>query len=685
MLNTMKIKSKLALLTVISVVVSIIIGVFGLYGISKLDAMVTKIAGDRVAKIMLVNEIIEQVNTIPTFVRNAILFPESANGEVEKISEARKIIGSNFEKLEVIIKSKEGKELLEKAKEARKAYVFNVDKALTMVKEKKPSNEIATFVVKGELKQVRLEYYNALIALEKFNVDAMHKAEKEAEELHSTTTTLVILMIIGGLILSVFVGFTVSSKIVSSADEIQRGLISFFSFLNRNIHTPVLIEIKSTDEFGEMGKIINENIKQIEKTISADNKLLDEANIVIDRVKHGWYSQLIELNTPNTSLEKFKNDVNDMIKATKQHFVDMNIILEEYAKYDYRKDLNLVGIEKGGVFETLVIDINKLRQSINEMLLENKQNGLTLENSSNILLENVNILNQNSNESAAALEQTAAALEEITSNISNNTTNIIKMSSLASSVTVSSSEGQALALQTTQAMDEINKEVNAISEAIAIIDQIAFQTNILSLNAAVEAATAGEAGKGFAVVAQEVRNLATRSADAANEIKKLVQNATQKANNGKQIADSMISGYSALNENITQTISIIKDVEMASKEQSSGIRQINDAVNSLDQQTQRNAVIASQTHDVAIETDTIAKLVVSNANEKEFIGKNDVKAKTMSKVAPSGHEANFPRKQTSVHTPVAPVKTSSPKITAIKNTMKPIVASNSKDDEWASF
>jgi methyl-accepting chemotaxis protein len=157
-------------------------------------------------------------------------------------------------------------------------------------------------------------------------------------------------------------------------------------------------------------------------------------------------------------------------------------------------------------------------------------------------------LNQNSNESAAALEETAAALEQITSNIASNTTNIVKMASLASSVTTSSNEGQKLALQTTVAMDEINKEVNSINEAITIIDQIAFQTNILSLNAAVEAATAGEAGKGFAVVAQEVRNLATRSADAANEIKKLVSNATVKANNGKKIADSMISGYITLNQ-----------------------------------------------------------------------------------------------------------------------------------------
>ena len=141
--------------------------------------------------------------------------------------------------------------------------------------------------------------------------------------------------------------------------------------------------------------------------------------------------------------------------------------------------------------------------------------------------------------------------------------------------------------------------------------------------------TAGEAGKGFAVVAGEVRNLASRSAEAAKEIKAIVENATSKANQGKDIASNMISGYKQLNENISNTINLIQDIEMSSKEQLSGIEQINDAVNQLDQQTQQNAQIASLAQDIALVTDDISKLILSNANAKEFIGKNDVKAKDM--------------------------------------------------------
>ncbi|WP_431605753.1 methyl-accepting chemotaxis protein [Aliarcobacter butzleri] len=145
------------------------------------------------------------------------------------------------------------------------------------------------------------------------------------------------------------------------------------------------------------------------------------------------------------------------------------------------------------------------------------------------------------------------------------------MAKLSSEVTTSANLGEKLANETTVAMDEINNQVHLINDSISVIDQIAFQTNILSLNAAVEAATAGEAGKGFAVVAQEVRNLASRSAEAAREIKAIVENATNKANQGKEIATNMIDGYKELNQNISQTINLISDIEMSSKEQLAGI------------------------------------------------------------------------------------------------------------------
>jgi methyl-accepting chemotaxis protein len=382
----------------------------------------------------------------------------------------------------------------------------------------------------------------------------------------------------------------------------------------------VWIQASYTPVKNKSGKVIR--VVKFAQDITESKKVIDTVKSAILLAKTGIMKQNITQSTKNDGIEELKNGVNDLFGIVSSTVdADLNRIsdaLLSFQKLDFSH--RITGNDLGKV----AMGLNNLADVINEMLVENKSNGLTLNKNSDILLTNVNKLNISSNEAASSLEETAAALEEITSNIRNNTQNIQKMATYSNSVTKSALDGEQLANQTTVAMDDINIQVNAITDAISIIDQIAFQTNILSLNAAVEAATAGEAGKGFAVVAAEVRNLASRSAEAAKEIKLIVENATSKANHGKQIANDMIKGYIELNQNIQQTINLIQDIEMSSKEQLVGIEQINDAVNSLDQQTQQNASIAAQTHDVSLTTDKIAKLIISKANENEFIGKNDI-------------------------------------------------------------
>jgi methyl-accepting chemotaxis protein len=426
-------------------------------------------------------------------------------------------------------------------------------------------------------------------------------------------------------IISIILAISLVRNIRENINNFQEGLIGFFDYLNRVKSDVKLLNDKNKDEFGIMSKVINKNIVQTQKNIEIDRGVIDDTIAVLSEFEQGDLCQRVTSTTNNPALQELTELLNKMGSTIEINIDSVLNILEQYSNSNY-----LETVKTGEVKEhllSLANGVNTLGDAITVMLVDTKTNGIILDESSDVLLENVDRLNRNSNEAAVALEETAAALEEITTNIASNTEKIIAMSGVAESLTTSVKDGETLATQTTNSMDEINTEVTAINEAITVIDQIAFQTNILSLNAAVEAATAGESGKGFAVVAQEVRNLASRSAEAANEIKVLVENATKKANHGKEIADKMINGYCGLNSSIYNTIELIRDIEGASKEQLLGIEQINDAVNSLDRQTQENAMIASQTHDVAAQTDTIAKLVVSDANKKEFRGKDQVKRK----------------------------------------------------------
>jgi len=398
----------------------------------------------------------------------------------------------------------------------------------------------------------------------------------------------------------------------------QEGLLDFFKFLNKEREETTLLK-QSNDEIGEMAKIVNQNIQFTKLNIKEDRQFIDETIKVLSEFEKGDLSQRLDITVNNPSLMQLKHVLDSMASNIETNINNVLTVLNEYTSYNYLNKVDNPNVQDHLL--KLTTGVNLLGDSITSMLIENKKNGLTLNNSAHILLQNVDTLNLNANETAASLEQTAASLEEITSTIINNTGNISKMSEYANKVTTSVQKGNELASQTTLAMDEINDQVNSINEAISVIDQIAFQTNILSLNAAVEAATAGEAGKGFAVVAQEVRNLASRSAQAAKGIKDLVGSANDKANEGKKISDEMINGYTVLNENIKKTIELIRHVEVSSGEQQLGIEQINSAITLQDQQTQKLASIAMQTQEVANDTSSISNKVVENTNQKQFVGK----------------------------------------------------------------
>ena len=379
------------------------------------------------------------------------------------------------------------------------------------------------------------------------------------------------------------------------------------------------INKKSDDEIGKIVDSFNEYISKLRKGYIEDGQVIENVDEVIDKIAQGFYVYKIEKTSSSPQIQRLRDSINHMIERTNENLVSLNNTLIEYGNSNFQGvDSKIDTTKVNGVMSSLATSTQLIGHTVSEFLSMIVATGTKLNNDTAVLSKSAKELSSSANEQAASLEQTAAAVEQITGIIKQSVQKTSQMSVLALELQKSSKEGETLASKTNQAMDEINKEVSSINEAIEVIDQIAFQTNILSLNAAVEAATAGEAGKGFAVVAQEVRNLASRSAEAAKEIKNIVEIATSKANEGKSIANSMKDGYTDLNKKINETIILIEDVSKGSKEEEVGILQINDTINVLDSVTQVNANSSRIISNLATEASSLSNNLLKIADRAKF-------------------------------------------------------------------
>ncbi|MGD9716888.1 MAG: methyl-accepting chemotaxis protein [Sulfuricurvum sp.] len=402
-----------------------------------------------------------------------------------------------------------------------------------------------------------------------------------------------------GIAAMIVIMLMIASQIKESLSLAQNGLLGFFRFLGgEEKHAQPLPDLGS-DEFGKMGAMINRNIKEAEAKFNEQQQAILDFETICSNASKGFLHHRIATRYSDPNLQQLSRTLNTFLDEIELTFGKLVAIFVDFAQGDYSKSGE--SRDAKGSFASIDQAVSAVAASNSEIFSLISRFSREFTRDAHHLASSGDELSASANQQASSLEETAAAIEELTSNVASNTSKAETMARTAQEAMHAAERGNTVAGESLEAMHEIVRATEAINQAVDIIDNIAFQTNILSLNAAVEAATAGEAGKGFAVVAQEVRNLANRSADAAAQIQQLARSAREKSQGGLETSQNMMESFSMIARKITETDAMVRDVASASREQMAGINQINDAVSQLDQMTQQNAKTANNVAQIANE------------------------------------------------------------------------------------
>ncbi len=343
-----------------------------------------------------------------------------------------------------------------------------------------------------------------------------------------------------------------------------------------------------TDADGQYGTMLF-NAADAMKSI---HDVIGDINEIMNQMNEANFSARVN-SIAQGDLLRLKNNVNGSMENTADVIHSIVSIVEAQALGDLTKQLP--DGHYRGQFHDLKNAMTYSMQKVKETIIQAVAVSTIVNDVAAQVSQGSADLSGRVQQQAAALEQTSATMSEMASAVQTNTANARKVAELATEVKKQSGAGVEVMQQTINAMQSIRASSNKIADIVTLIDAIAFQTNLLALNAAVEAARAGEHGRGFAVVASEVRALAQKSAEAAKDIKTLIDDSVNRVANGTQLTEQSGEMLNSITGSIEQVANMIHEIAAASHEQSIGINQVHLAMNEIDRITQENAALVEET------------------------------------------------------------------------------------------